>query len=80
MEHLSKETQLAPDEIIARAARFFGPEGLGLTICEQSDHGVSFEGGGGYVTVQALPRESGATVDVATSEWERQGKTFLTTV
>jgi hypothetical protein len=80
MTNLSKETELEPEEVILRAARFFGPDGAGLAVCERSNHEVSFEGGGGYVTVHASRTDGGVTVKLVANEWEFHAERFLETI
>jgi len=50
MIHLEVKTKLPPQETILRLKKFFGKEGLGLDITEETSQGLSFGGGGGYVT------------------------------
>lgn len=80
MTNLSKETELGPDEVILRAIRFFGPDGTGLAVRERSSHEVSFEGGGGYVTVHASRTDAGVTVKLVANEWEFHAERFLETI
>ena len=48
-------TKLTAQEAIKRAKSYFGPGGTGLEITSEDDTCVSFEGGGGYVSVVACP-------------------------
>jgi hypothetical protein len=81
MLRISKESRLAPDEILARASRYFGKGGEGLDETERGSCCISFAGGGGYVTVMVseegnLHRE----VDVESREFEYQARQFLSMV
>jgi hypothetical protein len=68
---------MASPEILDSAAAFFGEQGLGLEETERNPCCVSFEGGGGYVSVTIADGEKKRSVDVETREWEYQVKKFL---
>jgi hypothetical protein len=70
------ETKLKPAEVLERAAEYFGEGGLGLDIGSRDDCCVSFEGGGGHVTVTAVEGQKTA-VDIETREWDYQVKKFM---
>jgi hypothetical protein len=77
MARYSKESKLQPDEVLQRAADFFGSD-LGLKVAEQTECRLSFEGGGGHVTVSAARCEPDRTdVDLETREWDYQVKKFM---
>ena len=77
MARYSKESKLQPDEVLRRATDFF-EAGLGLTVAERTECCLSFEGGGGHVTVSAARCEPGRTdVDLETREWDYQVKKFI---
>jgi hypothetical protein len=82
MLHISKQTTLDREEVLERAARFFGNDGEGLEETERSPCCTSFEGGGGYVLVSIVDEEEGhkRSVDVETREFEYQAKRFLETI
>lgn len=46
MLNLAVKTKLSSGEVIKRAVAFFGPNGYGLEVKEQSDNCAYFEGGG----------------------------------
>ncbi len=77
MLKLSTESKLSPEEIIQRAIKFFGPEGYGLEVTDQSETGVSFTGGGGGVAVTAYIEGKKTTVDITSREWDYQTRQFL---
>lgn len=72
---LSATTKLVPEQVIERAARYFGDE-FGLVIAWRSPLSARFEGGGGHVQVSAAAAPSGAEVELETMEWEIQVRQF----
>ncbi len=78
---LEKKTKMKRDELIKKVESFFGPGGEGLVISSKSDCCITFQGGGGYVTVTLYEEDSGYTrVQVESREWDYQGKKFLETL
>lgn len=77
MLRIAKETRLEREEIIDRASKFFGKGGEGLDEKEKNFCCISFEGGGGYVSVLIADEEKRRMVDVETREHEYQVKRFL---
>ena len=77
MIHISKKSRLNPDEILAKACRYFGKGGEGLDETERGPCCISFSGAGGYVTVAVSERSDLREVDVETREFEYQAKQFL---
>jgi hypothetical protein len=77
MLRLSAITKLSPEEAVKRAVQFFGPEGYGLEIKEESETGASFEGGGGGVSVSASTEDGKTTVELASREWDYQIRQFV---
>ena len=77
MIRLGKESKLLPAEVLERAIGFFGPDGIGLEVKEQGEGCARFEGGGGYVFVQACKEEKGTEVDLESREWDYQAKQFM---
>jgi hypothetical protein len=66
------------EEVLRRAHDFFGSERLGLELVERTDCCLSFEGGGGHVTVSAARcKPDYADVDLETREWDYQVKKFM---
>jgi hypothetical protein len=77
MIRIGKESKLVSSTVIEKAVAFFGPGGLGLDVKERAECCARFEGGGGYVFVQAAERDKGSDVDVESREWDYQAKEFL---
>ncbi|MFQ6100440.1 MAG: hypothetical protein ACE5OS_04315 [Anaerolineae bacterium] len=77
MARYSVETKLSPEEAIERATAYFGEGGLGLKAVEENPCCVSFEGGGGHVTVTASTGEKKTTVELETREWDYHVKQFM---
>jgi hypothetical protein len=78
MARYSKQSQWEPHEVLRRAEDFFGAGGLGLNVTERTECCLSFEGGGGHVTVAATRCVPDYTdVDLETREWDYQVKRFM---
>ena len=77
MIRISKKSRLNPDEILAKASRYFGKGGEGLDETESGSCCISFSGVGGYVTVTVCDKGNEREVDVETREFEYQVKQFL---
>jgi hypothetical protein len=77
MLRISKQSRLNPDEVLAKASRYFGKGGEGLDETESAPCCISFSGGGGYVTVAVCDKGNEREVDVETREFEYQVKQFL---
>jgi hypothetical protein len=75
MARYGKESKLAPDKVISKAVEFFGQ--AGLTLKQQDECTVSFQGGGGHVLITVDPKGSGSDVDLETREWDYQVKEFM---
>jgi len=72
-------TKLTPQEALERAIAYFGPGGQGLEITSKGDLYLVFQGGGGYVTITAQPRDK-TTLDLETREWDRAVRQFMAEV
>ena len=78
MARYSRESKLDVDEVLQRADDFFGSGGLGLKLVERNECCLSFEGGGGHVTVAAARCKPDRTeVDLETREWDYHVKGFM---
>jgi len=77
MIRMTAKTKLTPEEIVKRAVTFFGPEGHGLEVKEQSVGTAYFEGGAGCVEVNASAQGKGTSVELFSREWDYQVKEFL---
>jgi hypothetical protein len=80
MIRIGKKTKLNPEEVVRRAASFFGPGGYGLEVKEQAPGYVCLEGGGGGVEVIASSEAKGASVELVSREWDYQAKEFLSSI
>jgi hypothetical protein len=78
MINLSKTSRLGREEVLKKAIDFFGPGGQGLEVREESPGCVSFEGGGGSVTVTANPDGKNTSIEVSSQEWDIQAREFIT--
>jgi hypothetical protein len=77
MLRIAKQSRLSPDEILAKASRYFGKGGEGLDETESGPCCISFSGVGGFVTVTVCETANERDVDVETREFEYQAKRFL---
>lgn len=82
MIHVGKTTKDSPAQVIEKASRFFGPDGVGLKVALREEEAIYFVGTGGHVQVTAFTMqeatEDGATdVDIQSREWEKQAQDFL---
>ena len=77
MIRIAKQTRLKTEDIITRAADFFGAGGEGLEEKERNPCCISFEGAGGYVAISIVDAEKNREVDIETREFEYQVKRFL---
>ncbi len=51
MINIEGKTKLSTDEVMKRLKKYFGQGGQGLQISEENPSCITFEGGGGSVTV-----------------------------
>lgn len=77
MIRLGKESKRTAEQVLERAIQYFGQGGEGLDLTEQSESGVRFEGGGGYVVVEVEPKGKHSEVEIVAAEWDYQAKQFL---
>ena len=77
MLRIAATTKLTPEESTDRAKQFFGPNGYGLRITDETPTSVCLEGSGGGVEVSACPEGKGAKVDFLSREWDHQVKEFI---
>jgi hypothetical protein len=71
-------TPLAPREALEQALTAFGPGGLGLQLTS-SHLDLVFQGGGGHITVTALPGAA-TMLEVETRGWDHAVKQFMARV
>ena len=80
MIKITKQTKIAPEEVINRASKFFGKGGEGLEEKERNPCCLSFEGAGGYVSISIFEEEKHRMVELETREFEYQAKQFMKTI
>ncbi len=74
---MAAKTKLKPGDVLKQAMDFFGPKGYKLSITEQMANYVSFEGGGGGVSVTTKIEGTQTSVELTSREWDYQVKEFL---
>ena len=77
MIRITKQTNLKPEDIIIKAAKFFGSQGEQLEEKERNPCCISFEGGGGYISISIAEEGVRRAVDIETREFEYQAQRFL---
>jgi len=77
MLRLSTTSRLSQEEVIKRAVKFFGPEGYGLEVKEETAEGAAFEGGGGGVEITDCTEGKKTTVELTSREWDYQVREFV---
>jgi hypothetical protein len=79
MIRLATRTRQQPDRVIQVAVAFFGPAGLGLEVKDRAERCATFEGGGGFVAVEAAVPETASATDVVVDarEWEHDARRFV---
>jgi hypothetical protein len=73
----SVKTKKSPEEVVEQAKTYFGEEGLGLSISGENPCCVTFEGGGGHVSVTASQEEGKTEVELETREWDYHVQKFM---
>ncbi len=76
MLRLETKTRLSEAEVIKQAIDYFGPGGQGLEIREQTECLVTFEGGGGGVSVATCVEDDKTAVEITSREWDYQAQEF----
>jgi hypothetical protein len=77
MARYGKESKLSPAKVTEKALQFFGPDGVGLEVKEQSENCALFEGSGGHVFFRACETDGGTEIELETREWDYQVKQFM---
>jgi hypothetical protein len=76
MGHYGVKSDLSPEEVLEKAKAYFGEAGMGLTLTEENDCCLKFEGGGGHVAIRVT--NGGKTdVDLITQEWMYDVQKFM---
>ena len=76
MINLEIKTGLTVEEARKRLKAFFGKNGLGLEIKEDSDDCLNFEGSGGFVNTVTCIDEGKTKIELSSQEWDKQVKDF----
>ena len=72
-------TELTPRQALEQALADFGSGGLGLQITSQTNLGLVFQGGGGYIAITAQPGAT-TTLELETREWDYAVQQFMARV
>ncbi|MCS6802859.1 MAG: hypothetical protein RMM58_11990 [Chloroflexota bacterium] len=75
MIRLETTTRALPATVLRLARAFFG-ERYGLAETSADATSVTFEGGGGGVTVSAQATRAGTVVEITSREWDEQARQF----
>jgi hypothetical protein len=73
----SVRTKKSPEEVVERARDYFGEGGLGLSVTVEDPCCITFEGGGGHVSVTASQEVDKTELVLETREWDYHVKTFM---
>ncbi len=73
----SVKTKRDPEAIVEQAIDYFGEDGLGLSVTRENPCCVTFEGGGGHVSVAATREEDEVEVELETREWDYHVRRFM---
>jgi hypothetical protein len=76
MARYGVRTKLSPEEVIQKALDFFGKDGVGLEVIDQSQCYVSFQSGGDHVSMTVDEGEK-TEVELVTREWDYDVKQFV---
>jgi len=77
MLRIAAKTKVSPQEATKLAVSYFGPEGLKMTINEQTPEYAFFVQGDGNVEVYADVEDNITTVEFVSREYEAQVKEFI---
>ena len=76
MINLEIKTSLAVEEVTKRLRAFFGKDGLGLDLKEDSTDCLNFQGSGGFVNAVICPDAGKTKIELSSQEWDKQVKDF----
>ncbi|MFP4343973.1 MAG: hypothetical protein ACLFU8_04690 [Anaerolineales bacterium] len=76
----SIETDLSPSEALERLETYFGEQGLGLTLQQESACCMRLEGGGGHVQATVVQQDDQTVIDLETREWDYHVRQFMVEV
>jgi hypothetical protein len=70
------KTNLPIEEVKKRLNTFFGKDGQGLEVTEDSPDCLNFQGGGGFVNAVICRDEGKTKIELSAQEWEKQVEHF----
>ena len=76
MINLEIKTSLAVEETKKRLKAFFGKDGQGLEVKEDSGDCLNFEGSGGFVNAVICTDEGKTKIELLSQEWDKQVEDF----
>lgn len=76
MINLEIKTSLAVEETKKRLKAFFGKDGQGLEVKEDSGDCLNFEGSGGFVNAVICTDEGKTKIELSSQEWDKQVEDF----
>ncbi len=77
MMRLTARSKLTPEEVTRKARDFFGQDGYGLSVTDETPTSICLDGVGGTVEIAAYAQAKGASVELASREWDAQVKEFV---
>jgi hypothetical protein len=77
MTRYGVKTNLSPVQTIERAVHYFGTEGLGLELTEQSECCATFVGGGGQIQITVTDQAPKTAIELVTRKWDYDVKQFM---
>jgi hypothetical protein len=77
MLRIGTRTDRPAREVLEQAIAFFGLGSLGLELSHRGADHLTFQGGGGFVTVDVVHEDEHSDVTVITREWERDARQFI---
>ncbi len=80
MLNIEVKTKLSQEEATEQVKRFFGKGGYGLSLSDETEGCLSFEGSGGYVTAHVRAEGTATKIDIVTQEWDFQVKEFASRI
>lgn len=75
MLKLEAKTRLTQEEAMKHILKYFG--GHRMKIVSQSDNCVSFEGGGGGISVETSTKDDVTAIELVSVEWDKQVQDFV---
>jgi len=76
MINLEVNTSLSEEDVRKRLIAFFGKDGQGLDLKEDSSDCLNFQGSGGFVNAVVCPSGGKTKIELSSQEWDQQVKDF----